>query len=189
MCLHFASCSHGGGYQFRLCPANAPLTEDCFKKTPLAFAGGPTLRWNNGTELSIKGTFVSEGTSPPGSVWQMNPIPRIDFDSTSSGQPADFKACNRTAVGLQCRQFEPPCKEQVWPSHGMPWHGTSGANRWGVDVQGDCSGDLTAAALVDHVVVPKDLPAGDYILGFRCTQRAEFARAHHRLMACYASTL
>jgi hypothetical protein len=36
-----------------------------------------------------------------------------------------------------------------------------------VDVQGDCSGDLTAAAIVDHVVLPK-LPAGDTsVLGFR----------------------
>jgi hypothetical protein len=23
--------SHGGGYQYRLCPANKPLTEECFK--------------------------------------------------------------------------------------------------------------------------------------------------------------
>ena len=36
-----------------------------------------------------------------------------------------------------------------------------------VDVQGDCSGDLTSAVIVDHVVVPKSLPAGDYVVGFR----------------------
>ena len=29
---------HGGGYQFRLCPAGQKLTEACFKQTPLAFA-------------------------------------------------------------------------------------------------------------------------------------------------------
>ena len=40
--------------------------------------------------------------------------------------------------------------------------------------RGDCSGDLTAAAIVDHVVVPK-LPAGDYVLGFRwdCEETAQ----------------
>ena len=27
--------NHGGGYQYRLCPADAPLTEACFQKTPL----------------------------------------------------------------------------------------------------------------------------------------------------------
>ena len=67
-----------------------PLTEACFQKTPLAFSGDPILRYNNGTEYKMKGTFVSEGTSPQGSTWQMNPIPRIDFDSKSSGQPANF---------------------------------------------------------------------------------------------------
>ena len=29
---------HGGGYQFRLCPADQPLTEACFQQTPLEFA-------------------------------------------------------------------------------------------------------------------------------------------------------
>ena len=27
--------NHGGGYQYRLCPASEPLTEDCFARTPL----------------------------------------------------------------------------------------------------------------------------------------------------------
>ena len=29
---------HGGGYQYRLCPASEPLTEACFQAHPLAFA-------------------------------------------------------------------------------------------------------------------------------------------------------
>ena len=29
---------HGGGYQYRLCPASEPLTEACFQRTPLEFA-------------------------------------------------------------------------------------------------------------------------------------------------------
>ena len=36
-----------------------------------------------------------------------------------------------------------------------------------ISYQGDCSGDLTAAAIVDHVVIPAGLTPGDYILGFR----------------------
>lgn len=27
--------NHGGGYQYRLCPADSPLTEECFQKMPL----------------------------------------------------------------------------------------------------------------------------------------------------------
>jgi hypothetical protein len=30
--------NHGGGYQYRLCPAGEALTEACFQRTPLAFA-------------------------------------------------------------------------------------------------------------------------------------------------------
>eukprot|EP00658_Telonema_sp_P-2_P014315 TRINITY_DN15440_c0_g1_i20.p1 TRINITY_DN15440_c0_g1~~TRINITY_DN15440_c0_g1_i20.p1 ORF type:complete len:290 (-),score=40.93 TRINITY_DN15440_c0_g1_i20:36-905(-) len=78
--------NHGGGYQYRLCPAHAPLTEECFQKLPLEFVRDQQqLQWNNGTTLSINGTFVDTGTLPTGSTWARNPIPRIDFDSTSSG--------------------------------------------------------------------------------------------------------
>ena len=31
--------NHGGGYQYRLCPTDEPLTEACFQRTPLAFEG------------------------------------------------------------------------------------------------------------------------------------------------------
>ena len=63
--------NHGGGYQvtrvythvtrhtclhtrvqYRLCPADQPLTEACFSKTPLQFnTGKQQLQWNNGTRL------------------------------------------------------------------------------------------------------------------------------------------
>ena len=42
----------------------------------------------------------------------MNPIPRIDFDSHSSGQPKAFSGCsmvNGEPSGPACRQFDPPC--------------------------------------------------------------------------------
>lgn len=165
--------NHGGGYQYRLCPANEPLTEACFQKTPLPFSGHPIIRWDNGTELQIKGTFVSEGTSPNGSTWAMNPIPRIDFDSKSSGQPKGFTGCEMPAKGMKCRQFDPPCQED--PNN--PWWDTDAGptSHRNVDVQGRCSGDLTSAAIVDKVVLPKDLPAGDYVVGFRwdCEETAQ----------------
>jgi len=31
--------NHGGGYQYRLCPASEDPTEECFQKTPLEFVG------------------------------------------------------------------------------------------------------------------------------------------------------
>ena len=43
-CTLFAS--PGGGYQYRLCAADQPLTEACFQKMPLAFVpGGAKLRF------------------------------------------------------------------------------------------------------------------------------------------------
>ena len=47
---------HGGGYQYRLCPASANLTEECFQKIPLDFVRtGQALVWNNGTRYPING--------------------------------------------------------------------------------------------------------------------------------------
>ena len=58
------------GYQYRLCPKGEELTEECFQRTPLAFARDKqALLWNNGTRLAIRGVFVDQGTTPPGSTW------------------------------------------------------------------------------------------------------------------------
>jgi hypothetical protein len=39
-CLRFTSeANHGGGYSYRLAPANGPLTEETFGKIPLKFVG------------------------------------------------------------------------------------------------------------------------------------------------------
>ena len=150
--------NHGGGYQYRLCAADEPLTEACFQKTPLAFdRAKQSLVWNNGTRLPIEGTFVDQGTVPAGSTWAMNPIPRIDFDSISSGQPKNFSGCdmvNGLPTGKACRQFEPPCPwDNGW--YAQPPYKTN------VDVEGACSGDWTSGVISDFVLIPKDLPAGD----------------------------
>ena len=36
-----------------------------------------------------------------------------------------------------------------------------------MDVEGACSGDWTGGVIVDEVLIPADLPAGDYVLGWR----------------------
>ena len=80
---------HGGGYQYRLCPADSPLTEACFQEMPLEFVKAQhKLLWNNGSLITMlgeeKGVFVSgEGVTfgPPGSTWARNPIPRVNTDN------------------------------------------------------------------------------------------------------------
>ena len=38
---------------------------------PLKFEGPQVLRWNDGSEEEIEGTYVTEGTLPEGSMWAM----------------------------------------------------------------------------------------------------------------------
>lgn len=156
--------NHGGGYQYRFCPIHEDLTEECFTRTPLEFVRDKqVLQWKNGTRLSINGTFVDKGTWPVGSTWAMNPIPRIDFDSKSSGQPSGFSGCDYVhgvVKGSACRQFSPPCP---WDDG---WYSQPGRTH-SVDVEGACSGDWTGGVIVDQVLIPADLEPGEYVLGWR----------------------
>lgn len=66
--------NHGGGYAYRLAPADGPLTEQVFRKTPLDFVGDSVLRWDGDvhTQLAFdpvaKGWQTSVGTVPTGSM-------------------------------------------------------------------------------------------------------------------------
>lgn len=154
--------NHGGGYQYRLCPAGEELTEACFQKTPLAFSAKPRLLWNTGAEITYDGVYVTEGTSPNGSAWAMNPIPRINAGPGFGMPPSD--KCGSGATTLSCRQFDPTaCHED--PER--PWWELPGPDTREGDVEGACSGDWTGGQIADTVHIPADLPAGDYVLGFR----------------------
>ena len=75
--------NHGGGWQFRLCPAHETLDEACFQRTPVPFAGDSKMMMSNGSMLPLKSTFVTEGTMPAGSTWQMLPIVRATQPPTT----------------------------------------------------------------------------------------------------------
>ena len=45
--------NHGGGYQYRLCPRNEELTEECFQKNPLRFTGLQSFKWGDGVRIVI----------------------------------------------------------------------------------------------------------------------------------------
>ncbi len=56
--------------QYRLCPANETLDEECFRRLPLSFASTlTTLEFDDGTSMEIPATHVSYGTRPEGSTW------------------------------------------------------------------------------------------------------------------------
>ena len=134
--------NHGGGYQFRLCSIGEELTEACFQKRPLPFAGRQQLQFKgNATAFDIVPTYVSEGTSPPGSTWARNPIP---IDPTN---------------------FEPPCADPVpdpYFPNPVPFNSKIDAT------PKRCWGNFPPhVQIIDWLRVPADTPPGEYVLGWR----------------------
>lgn len=137
--------NHGGGYSYRLCPKLEPLTEKCFQRLPLRFAGDvQTLVLGNGSSVTIAATRVSQGTTPEGSMWTMNPVP----------------ACGDAIPGIydpNCvsPQFSPPpgCDETCW--------GDSD------ETIRDSFRHAVLPTIVDHLQIPSSIAPGDYVLGWR----------------------
>merc|ERR1711920_423377 len=137
--------NHGGGYQYRLCPLNSNLTEACFQQTPMPFAGDSSMMMANGTITKLKSTFVSEGTLPAGSTWQMVPTPGYVIGSPKGG----FTCCKHW--------FDPPCYDPIPTPQSNP-----------LATEGMCSGEwLTNITFYDQLRVPEHLEPGEYVLGFR----------------------
>lgn len=153
--------NHGGGYQFRLCKVSSrkkditsEATETCFQSTPLAFVGDKTwLQWGWGMDVNnrteIPAVRVSTGTTPAGSTWTRMPIPTCN-DIPRGG--LRFHACAGP-------MFTPPVPGLYGPGPGS-CHGRA------------CSpSDLQARSMpfgiVDKVMLPARLAAGNYILSLR----------------------
>ena len=107
--------NHGGGYQYRLAPAEGPLTESVFQKTPLAFVGKQALRWGGvgGDVLRFDGTYVTQGTTPAGSAWAMNPIPRNDYKQTGQGFTPKCNTSEKRCQGMEDGSSADPTLEIV----------------------------------------------------------------------------
>jgi len=149
------SAHHGGGYAYRLAPADGPLTEEVFRKTPLDFVGNSILRWggDKATQLEFntteRGWETNVGTTPAGSTWRKFPVPTVLW-------------------GREGPSFEPVCEESDECKLAVLTGRTSG-------VAGicKCSGHSNGGPLlpnlevVDNVMVPEGLAAGKYVLQWR----------------------
>merc|ERR1712066_332028 len=129
--------THGGGYQYRLCPLESNLTEACFQETPMAFAANSKLMLWNGTIIELNSVDVSDGTLPVGGTWRIVGMPEI-ADNTWS--------------------FPPPCHEP-----GYPHHPPSDWQQEG-HCSGVWTNNIT---MYDYLRVPEHLKPGEYVLGFR----------------------
>jgi len=141
--------NHGGGYQYRICPKESDLTEECFQKNPLSFPQKTqVLQWTNGNQIQINATLVPVGDS----TWMKNPIPACDdvsggFHGVNCDNNPTFPpppGCNETCWGYQ------PCYYGEFPD--------------------GCPGPIKTVeipAIYDKVHIPIDLTPGDYVVGFR----------------------
>ena len=145
--------NHGGGYQYRLCPAGQPPTEACFQRTPLPFAAAPTqwLEWTqtwggNHTQtrrVAIPRVTVAVGTVPAGSAWARVPIPGCRFTGDEKGlRPA----CPGDCAGC-CATTTPPAHPRI------------NASWWRAqDCIASCAGSNLPACPAGHTQFPEPLP-------------------------------
>lgn len=163
--------NHGGGYSYRLCPAGEPLTEACFQQTPLDFdLAGQGIVFANGTVAAIKGTFINTGTTPPGSMWSMIPIPTTALGPRCIPGPND----NNNTTPNACQPGEDAC--QGGPCIPCPETPGSDCSRCDNNWDGKTSflpplpgvtGSDHHHAIRDLVKIPATLKPGKYVLGWR----------------------
>jgi hypothetical protein len=122
----------------------------CFQRTPLRFVGQQSFRWGGagGQQSWFNGTYVTEGTTPAGSMWSKLPVPR---------GPWDWDDC------IGGMSFEPNCDED---KYNYECAGAFDKPKVEGTMTCICSGrDLPGLEIVDRVLIPADLPAGEWVLG------------------------
>jgi len=164
--------NHGGGYSWRLCPAEEPLTEACFQKHQLEFAQDQQgIVFKNGTLRLIEGTFLTEGTFPSGSMWAKTPLPGEWLGPRCLPGPNDTTSTPNGCEAWESGLVDGPCR----PCPGTPGSDCSRCDNNGkLSFEPPCDGchgsadhSLHSHAIRDIVKVPSDLTPGKYVLGWR----------------------
>ena len=152
--------------QYRLCPRTVDgyevaLNEDCFQKTPLEFVGNSSLRWGGegGRRVYFNSTERGwEARGVEGAIWRKNPLPRGPWGWQTYG-PSFEPVCEEPATCANGHPMNPggisPCKCSGSGVCALPGHNES-----------NCA-DLPQMEVVDTVRIPENLPAGEYVLGWR----------------------
>merc|ERR1711865_273382 len=152
------------------------ISEECFQRTPLKFAG------NNSQIIHSDGTLdhefprrlVTEGTIPAGSEWAMDPIPgcKVCEDAREHcGAPLDpvpedqeggrstdawntQVTCYGLCAGAGSSKAHGAC--EAGTEYYEPLSGHSGFGK-----------DVPEWSIGDKVMIPADLEEGEYVLGWR----------------------
>lgn len=185
---------HGGGYIYRLCPANETLTEDCFNRFPLEFATPTkhTLRFADPSkDREINATMVTEGG---GKGWMVYPWPSCTHGDGVCDGAAMYSIVGKGDGEHHCFYkngtrddgpgFPPISGKAYCPGCGWPRYLSDGAcpcngNRTCPDVPADAGSDLTFTpdpapgyssseyAVEDGVWVPARIHPGEWVLSYR----------------------
>ena len=180
--------NHGGGYLYSVCPKSEPLTEACFRGAgrQLAFVGANhTIRYRDGRRASrsVPARAVAVGTTPPGSVWRLNPIPACNCDKgfgcfgvngtaaqnysdasyADDAQPSPHTSC---AHGYSCSKGLGCPTGTQFP---VPFDYGYGQQIWDLTPNSTAEAGNPEAAMTwevgDSVVAPAE--AGEYVLRWR----------------------
>ena len=149
------------------CPADEPLTEECFERTPVPFEGADTIiRLKSGKESTVKATFLSKGTHPPGSTWKMNPVPECcpgASDTAAGACEQEGYTCGsytKDETGRKCGAHT--CGHDSGMGKSVP------AFPWPTeDPSAPPTGVEPKFAIVDRLRLPEDLKPGHWVLGWR----------------------
>jgi len=198
--------NHGGGYSWRLCKKSVKVSEECFQRNVLRFAGNVSFLQYSDTIPNREGFLklprfalplmtVSEGTFPRGSQWARNPIPSCfycDQSKCGTGLPnltewfqphqggrhdlswfvggeAWWKQeqCSQDCSGFNMMTCPPAMTQFAEPLPGIG----SYLGSFMVDTHSSPT-TITGRqglpySIVDKVVIPADIDAGDYLLSWR----------------------
>merc|ERR1712130_10194 len=163
------SANHGGGYSWRLCPADGKVSEECFQKNQLDFVGTSSwIVYADGTRKEFQRELVTEGVYPKGSQWARDPVPGCYICNAYSkcGSPLppvpgwekskwdDQVNCYAYCDGSSSSKATGRCPQETQFPEPLP--GISGFGK----VVWDWS-------VMDKVQIPKDIAPGAYLLGWR----------------------
>jgi len=176
------SANHGGGYQFRLCPASEALTEACFQAHPLAFAREThTIRFANASrDVEIAATVVKSGG---GKGWMKWPFPNYANGQCDYVVPFP-KHCDERCPGCGAPHFAADkacpcdCNSNCDRSADPDWYkglpaGNANPEDFPDPLPGNQPGDdfpdqhQSTFAIEDTLAVPADITPGEYVLGWR----------------------
>lgn len=166
--------NHGGGYAYRLCPyvPGQKLTEACFQAHHLDFVTDKQAIYHKSGRILANNTgmFLSEGTTPPNSMWARIPIPSTCLGPRCIPGPTDSNTTLNRCLPGETHLLDGKC---------MPCPETPGSDcsRCDNNCQSgkpafephctDCMGNRHDIAVRDLVKVPAKLSPGRYVLSFR----------------------